>query len=223
MSHEMRASTRAGRRRPGLLFFGGEKQATGTMAGTSSVYSGPSRVLRDQFGVFLVQNPAAKQSWRAFCEGRGLQPLAPLDKQPVEAMESFLADPAQYKQKELLEFLGLDTVNVPLKGLHEIKEDDPIAKSALVRELTLKQLRALIAESPDMHRLWSKFWAGKLQAMVGEGEDDARKEMAMKSSFQQKKTPEPGTWDAMVMREKYFDGRSTPDDFNLDGGKDAIR
>jgi len=193
------------------------------MAGTSSVYSGPSRILRDQFGTFLAQNPAAKKSWVAFCQGRGLQPLAPLDKQPAEAMEAFLADPALYKQKELLEFLGLDTVNVPLKGLHEIKEDDPIAKSTLVRELTLKQLRALIAESPEMHRLWSKFWAEKLQAIVGEGEDDARKEMAMKSSFQKAKTPEPGSWDAMVMREKYFDGRSTVGDFDIDGGKDAIR
>jgi len=194
------------------------------MAGTSSAYQGRPKMLRDQFGTFLASNPASKKSWQAFCQGRGLQPLAPLDKQPVEAMEAFLADPAQYKQKELLEFLGLDTVNVPLKDVHKITEDDPIAKSVLVRELTLKQFRALIAENPEMHRLWNKFWSGKLRAMIGEDEADARKEMAMKSSFEKAKTPEPGTWEAMEMRERFFDGRSNPTgDFDLDGGKDSIR
>mmetsp|Transcript_60165 Transcript_60165/g.162181 ORF Transcript_60165/g.162181 Transcript_60165/m.162181 type:complete len:257 (+) Transcript_60165:61-831(+) len=198
-------------------------QIGGTMAGTSFGYSGPSKVLRDLCGTYLATNPDAKQSWQTFCKARDLQPLAPLDKQPLEAMEAFLADPAQYKQKELLEFLGLDTVNVPLKGVYDIKEDDPIIKSALVRELTLKQFRCLIAQDPEMNRKWSKFWVARLQALVGEDEDDARREMAMKSSFEKRKTPEPGTWDAMVLRERYFDGRSTVGEFDIDGGRDAMR
>mmetsp|Transcript_76726 Transcript_76726/g.217426 ORF Transcript_76726/g.217426 Transcript_76726/m.217426 type:complete len:257 (-) Transcript_76726:58-828(-) len=256
MSRETRASKRAERRRPRLLFLllallalricwplpclsrafvvavpsRTARAATrrlaqigGTMAGTSFGYSGPSKVLRDLCGTYLATNPDAKQSWQEFCKARDLQPLAPLDKQPLEAMEAFLADPAQYKQKELLEFLGLDTVNVPLKGVYDIKEDDPIIKSALVRELTLKQFRCLIAQDPEMNRKWSKFWVARLQALVGEDEDDARREMAMKSSFEKRKTPEPGTWDAMVMREKYFDGRSSVGEFDIDGGRDAMR
>lgn len=181
------------------------------------------KMIRGQFGTFLVNNPAAKGSWTAFCNSRDLEPFIPLDKHPLEAMEAFLADPASYKQSELIEFLGLDTVNRPLTALHSIEEDDPIAKSMLVRELTLKQVRAHIAEDSEVNRLWNKFWAEKLQAMAGEDEDDARAAMAMKSSFTKRKVPAPGTWEAMVMKEKYHDGRSNVPDFDIDGGKNAIR
>jgi len=248
MAHEMYASTRAGKKRTGLLFVfltffvshmcwplpsssrafflpDSNKGTTKTMKKEAeTVFSGVSKKVRDQLGTWLANDKGTKKSWQTFCKDRGLEPLAPLEKQPGEAMEDFLADPALYKQKELLEFLNGDNVNVPLKGLHEIREDDPIAKSALVRELTLKQFRALIAESPEMLRLWSKFWAEKLTETVGTDDDDARKEMAMKSSFEKAKTPEPGTWEAMQMAERYFDGQTNNlGDLDIDSGSDGVR
>lgn len=246
MSHEMCASTRAESKRLGRFvlllavvashmllrprlvraaFVAVPSYASKALTKCSAVAANEqdSAEVRGQLGTFLVNSPAAKQKWEAFCKGRGLEPLASLDKQPAEAMEAFLADPAQYKQKELLEFLGLDTVNRPLTGLHKIQEDDPIAKAALVRELTLQQLRALIAESPEIHKLWNRFWAEKLEAIAGEGGDDARAAMAMKASFARKKVPEPGTWEALVMKEQYMDGRSNIPGFDIDEGKNALR
>jgi len=246
MAHEMYASTRAGKKRTGLLFVfltffvshmcwplpslsraffaptpESDKASTKTMKkGAETVFTGVSKKVRDQLGTWLANDKGTKQKWQAFCKDRGLQPLAPLEKQPGEAMEDFLADPALYKQKELLTFLDSDNVNYKLKDMHKIREDDPIAKSALVRELTLKQFRALIKESPEVLRLWSKFWADQLTETVGDDDEDARKEMAMKSSFEKAKTPEPGTWEAMQMRERYFDGQTNNlGDLDIDGGK----
>mmetsp|Transcript_6625 Transcript_6625/g.13570 ORF Transcript_6625/g.13570 Transcript_6625/m.13570 type:complete len:247 (-) Transcript_6625:84-824(-) len=201
----------------------GAKSVTQRRAEQSKADSAQLRgLLQLQLDALLEDDATARRSWKTFCSRAGLKPDAALRNQPAEAMGSFLAEPGSYKQSVLLEFL--DSVRRPVVGLDSIDEDDPVTKSGLVRELTVKQLEALVEEDPDMERRWGEFRTGKLAQLAAPDEDEARARMAVRASFSRAKKIEPGTMEAMAAREAYFDGvNRMPPGFDLEGGRDDLR
>eukprot|EP00414_Alexandrium_minutum_P001995 CAMPEP_0113818998 /NCGR_PEP_ID=MMETSP0328-20130328/520_1 /TAXON_ID=39455 /ORGANISM="Alexandrium minutum" /LENGTH=288 /DNA_ID=CAMNT_0000786933 /DNA_START=83 /DNA_END=945 /DNA_ORIENTATION=- /assembly_acc=CAM_ASM_000350 len=198
----------------------GAESVTQRRAQQSAADAAPSRgLLQLQIDALLEDDASARRGWKAFCRKAGLEPAAALKDLPAEALGSFLAEPSSYKQSTLLEFL--DNVRRPVVGLDSIDEDDPITKSGLVRELTVKHLKALLEEDSDMGRRWSKCRARKLAQLLAPDEDAARAEMAMRASFARAKKIEPGTMEALAAKEAYYDGRNTMPGFDLDGGRDA--
>jgi len=203
----------------------GAKAVTQRPAAQSAAESAQLRgLLQAQLDALLEDDATARRSWKAFCGRVGLNPAAALRNQPAEAMGSFLAEPGSYKQSVLLEFLN--SVRRPLVGMDSIDEDDPITKSGLVRELTVKQLEALIEEDPDMERRWSVFLSEKLAEIQAQApnEDEARTEMSLRASFSRAKKIQPGTMEALAAKEAYFDGVPPRiPGFDIEGGRDDLR
>jgi len=177
--------------------------------------------LQAQLNALLEDDAMARRSWKAFCGRASLKPDAALRYQPAEAMGSFLAEPGSYKQSVLLEFL--DSIRRPLVGLDSIDEDDPVTKSGLARELTVKQLEALLEEGPDMARRWGELRTRKLAKLQAPDEDEARAEMALRASFSRSKKIQPGSMEALAVLEAYHDGVNRPPGFDLEGGRDELR
>mmetsp|Transcript_88660 Transcript_88660/g.251305 ORF Transcript_88660/g.251305 Transcript_88660/m.251305 type:complete len:248 (+) Transcript_88660:91-834(+) len=202
----------------------GAKSVTQRPAAQSAADSAQLRgLLQAQLDALLEDDATARRSWKAFCGSVGLKPASALRSQPAEAMGSFLAEPGSYKQSVLLEFLN--SVRRPLVGMDSIDEDDPVTKSGLVRELTVKQLEALIEEDPDMERRWSAFRTEKLAQLQAQGpnEDEARTEMALRASFSRAKKIQPGSMEAMAAKEAYYDGVTRIPGFDIEGGRDDLR
>mmetsp|Transcript_91111 Transcript_91111/g.237524 ORF Transcript_91111/g.237524 Transcript_91111/m.237524 type:complete len:259 (-) Transcript_91111:150-926(-) len=183
--------------------------------------------LQAQLSGLLENDAIAKRSWATFCDKMGLKTSTALRNQPAEAMQSFLAEPGSYKQPVLLEFLKLNSVNKPLIGLDRIdrEEHDPIIKSGLVRELTVKQLETLIDADPEMEKLWFEFRTEKLAQLqpTEEEQREARQLMAMTASFARPKRIVPGTMEALAAQRRYEEGINIVPDFDMDSGEDDVR
>lgn len=177
--------------------------------------------LQAQLDVLLEDDATARRSWKAFCIKSGIKPTAALRHLPAEPMGLFLAEAASYKQSFLLEFL--DTVRRPLVGLDSIDEEDPVTKSLLVRELTVKHLEALIKDDPSMEKHWSDFRTKRLEASLTRDGNEARQMMSLKASFARPKKIQPGSMEALSVREAYYDGANTPPEYDLDRGREDLR
>jgi len=176
--------------------------------------------LQAQLDALLEDDATARRSWKAFCSKSGLNPTAALRNQPAESMGLFLAEAGSYKQSFLLEFL--DSVCRPLIGLDNINEDDPITKSAIVRELTVKQLEALIKEDPNMEKHWSDFRTKRLDKLFSSDTNEARRRESLKA-IEWGDSYFDGTMEALIVREAHFDGTNTPPEFDLDRGREDLR
>eukprot|EP00419_Tripos_fusus_P022194 CAMPEP_0172708432 /NCGR_PEP_ID=MMETSP1074-20121228/50967_1 /TAXON_ID=2916 /ORGANISM="Ceratium fusus, Strain PA161109" /LENGTH=253 /DNA_ID=CAMNT_0013531401 /DNA_START=60 /DNA_END=821 /DNA_ORIENTATION=+ len=180
--------------------------------------------LQAQLDALLEDDATAMRNWKTFCITSGLNPTAALRNQPAEAMGIFLAEAGSYKQSFLLEFF--DSVRRPLVGLDSINGEDPVTKSLLVRDLTVKHLEALIKDDPNMEKHWSDFRTQRLEELMsgdGDAARQARQTMALKTSFARPKKIQPGSMEALSVREAYFDGRNTPPEFDLDRGREDLR
>mmetsp|Transcript_4967 Transcript_4967/g.12802 ORF Transcript_4967/g.12802 Transcript_4967/m.12802 type:complete len:261 (+) Transcript_4967:80-862(+) len=166
-----------------------------------------------QLSALLDADKVAKRKWDAQCKASGTKVGQPLDLYPVETLQSFLADPESYSQKVLLGFL--EHARQPNLNMDSIDEDDPIAKSLIVRERTVALVRGVLGQE-DGGGLWVPYLVKVLDEMMdpsGDKQREAMERMSLMCSFGKKKTALEYWHDAQAGRVPGID---------LDNGEEDI-